>query len=140
MRLSHGFCGAAILFIALLTGCSGKAPSARTYQMGEKVSLGPFIYTVLETQWATQFGTPPDEKVPQNRFFLVRLSAVNSSGADAMLPNLSVEDDKGNSYNELSYDVGAPQWIGMIRQIHPADSVAGNFVFDCPPGHYKLRV
>jgi len=35
---------------------------------------------------------------------------------------------------------GAPQWIGALRQVHPADSVAGNLVFDCPPAHYKLRL
>ena len=79
-------------------------------------------------------------QVPQNRFFLVRISAVNSSGNDVILPRLSVEDDKGTSYPELTNDVGAPQWIGMLRQVHPADSIAGNLVFDCPPGHYKLQL
>lgn len=129
-----------VLSAVLLSGCSQKALPARTYSMGEKVTLGTVIYTVFETQWLTHVGVPPDEKVPQNRFYLVRINAVNSSSSDVMLPNLSVEDDKGNSYPELTSDVGAPQWIGVLRQVHPADSISGNLIFDCPPGHYKLRL
>jgi hypothetical protein len=130
----------AVLSAAFLTGCGDKAYPVRTYQMGEKVTMGPLIYTVFETQWLTHTGTAPDEKVPQYRFFLVRLSAVNSSGGDVMMPALSVQDDKGTTFPELTSDVGVPQWAGTLRQVHPADSVAGNVVFDCPPGHYKLRI
>ena len=107
--------------------------------MGQKVAVGPFLYTVYDTQWLTHLGIPPDEKIPQNRYFLVRVSIVNSGAGDAMAPTLTVEDDKGTSYPEVTSDVGAPQWIGLLRQVHPADSLAGNLVFDCPPGHYKLR-
>ncbi len=141
MRCTRLLSGVAVLFAALATGCADKAATAvHTYQLGEKVSVGPLLYTVFETQWLTHTGTPPDEKVPQNRFFLVRVSIVNSSGNELMAPTLTVEDDKGNSYPEVTNEIGAPQWIGMVRRIHPADSVAGNLVFDCPPGHYKLRV
>lgn len=129
-----------MLSCALLTGCPNKAFPVRTYPMGDKVTMGPVIYTVFETQWLTHIGVPPDEKVPQNRYFLVRMSAVNSSGSDVMLPSMTVQDDRGKSYAELTSDVGAPQWVGSLRQVHPADSVAGNLVFDCPPGHYKLRI
>lgn len=108
--------------------------------MGDKVTLGPLMYTVFETQWLTHIGAAPDEKVPQNRFFLVRLSMLNSSGNEVMVPNLTVEDDAGKSYPEVGSDIGAPQWIGLLRQVHPADSMSGNVVFDCPPGHYKLRL
>jgi hypothetical protein len=24
--------------------------------------------------------------------------------------------------------------------VHPAEAVAGNLVFDCPPSHYKLKI
>ncbi|SPE38771.1 conserved hypothetical protein [Candidatus Sulfopaludibacter sp. SbA3] len=141
MRVSSVVLRVAALSAVLMSGCSQKPTFVvRTYQMGEKVALGPLIYTVFETQWLTHIGVPPDERVPQNRYYLVRINAVNSSGADVMVPNLTVEDDKGTSYPELGMDIGAPQWIGALRQVHPADSVAGNLVFDCPPGHYKLRV
>jgi hypothetical protein len=141
MHVSRLSLGVAVLSAALITGCSNQAASAeRTYPMGEKITVGPFLYTVFDTQWLTHLGMPPDEKVPQNRFFLVRVSIVNSSSNEVMVPTLSVEDDKGTSYPEVTTDVGAPQWIGLLRQMHPANSIAGNLVFDCPPGHYKLRV
>jgi hypothetical protein len=78
--------------------------------------------------------------MPQNRFFLVRVSAANSGGNDVIVPTVSVVDDKGTSYQELDNGDGIPQWIGSIRSVHPAEAAAGNLVFDCPPGHYKLRV
>ena len=108
--------------------------------MGQKVSLGHIIYTVYETQWLTQTGVAPDIRLPQNRFFLVRISANNSGGDDVMVPNLTVQDDRGSSYAELSDGNGIPQYIGYLRSVHPAEAAAGNLVFDCPPGHYKLRI
>src|SRR5271157_3081692 len=124
----------------LLSGCSQPTYPLRTYSMGEKVTLGHLIYTVFETQWLTQAGTEPDVRIPQNRFFLVRISASNSGGGDLIVPNLSVQDDNGNSFEELSHGDGIPQWIGFLRSVHPAEGVAGNLVFDCPPGHYMLKV
>src|SRR3954462_7676462 len=130
----------AAVFAVLLTGCSKPTYPVRTYQMGEKVSLGHIIYTVFETQWLTQAGEAPNVRMPQNRFFLVRMSASNSSGTDIIVPNLTVQDDQGNTYQEQSNGEGIPQWIGFLRAVHPAESVAGNLLFDCPPGHYKLKI
>lgn len=124
----------------LLSGCSKPAFPVRTYPMGEKVTLGHLIYTVFETQWLTQAGVAPDVRLPQNRFFLVRVSANNSGSSDIIVPSFSVVDDQGKSYQELDRGDGLPQWIGIIRSVHPAEAVAGNVAFDCPPGHYKLRV
>jgi len=108
--------------------------------MGEKVSLVHIIYTVFETQWLTQAGEAPNVRMPQNRFFLVRMSASNSSGTDVIVPSLVVQDDQGNTYPEQSNGEGIPQWIGFLRAVHPAESVAGNLLFDCPPAHYKLKI
>ncbi len=124
----------------VLSGCSETKFPVRTYSLGEKVSLGHLTYTVFETQWLTQAGAPPDLRLPQNRFFLVRMSANNSGSSDVMVPTLSVVDDKDNIYPELDHGEGIPQWIGFLRSVHPAGSVAGNLVFDCPPGHYKLKI
>lgn len=124
----------------LLTGCSQPSFPVRTYPMGDKVNLGHLVYTVYETQWLTQAGTAPAIRLPQNRFFLVRISAGNSGGGDLMVPNLTVEDDQGHSYPELQNGDGIPQYIGYLRSVAPAEAAAGNLVFDCPPGHYKLRV
>jgi hypothetical protein len=124
-----------------LSGCSSE-PKVRThnYAMGETAQLGHWIYTVFETQWMPQLGDPGSPRVPQHRFFLVRLNIVNGGSSEMMSPNLTLEDDKGNSYAELNSGDGVPQWIGYLRSVKPADSMQGNAVFDVPPAHYKLRV
>jgi hypothetical protein len=124
----------------MLASCGPKTFPVRTYPMGEKVTLGHLIYTVFETQWLTQLGSGTDARVPQNRFFLVRISVANSGSQDLTVPNLYVEDDKHNEYPELTNGDGVPQWIGSIRNPHPAEAAAGNLLFDCPPGHYKLHI
>jgi hypothetical protein len=130
------------ILILGLAGCSSE--SAHTpvvqYNMGEKVPVGHLTYTVFETQWATHFGEGVDARVPLNRFFLVRMNAVNGGVAEAPIPNVTVEDDAGHTYSELSDGDGVPQWMGYLRSVKPADFVQGNVVFDAPPGHYKLRV
>ena len=124
-----------------LTACSGITHDpVRTYNVGDRVDLGHIVYLVFDTQWLTQFGEGPDAKIPQNRFFLVRMSAANSQRTEVLLPKLSVEDDSGHNYPELSSDVGAPHWIGFLRTLVPNDSTQGNVVFDAPPSHYKLKV
>ncbi len=131
-----------IAAVCLLAGsCSGteKFP-VRTYQMGEKVALGSYIYNAFETQWLTHLGDNVTPRLPQNRFFLVRTSILNSGGGELLAPNLSIVDDNGKVYEELSNGEGVPQWIGFLRRLKPADSSQGNLVFDAPPRHYKLKV
>ena len=110
------------------------------YRMGERVPVGHLVYNVFETQSLTHLGMDADQRVPQNRFLLVRISIVNGGASEMIAPNLTLEDDKGNSFPELSNGEGVPQWIGYLRQIKPADVAQGNLVFDAPPGAYKLRV
>jgi hypothetical protein len=130
----------AILIVAL-AACSSEQTQSPVlqYGMGEKVPVGRLTYTVFETQWATHFGEGVSARVPQNRFFLVRLSAVNGGSAEAPVPNFTIEDDSGHTYSELSDGDGVPQWAGYLRNVKPADFIQGNVVFDAPPGHYKLR-
>jgi Domain of unknown function (DUF4352) len=125
-----------------LSGCASAPaePPVSTYNLGEKIPVGQIIYTVFETQWMTHFGEGLDARVPQSRFFLVRLNAVNSGSSEATIPDFNIVDDNGNAYQELSNGDGVPQWIGYLRSARPADFVAGNIVFDAPPAHYKLRL
>ena len=111
-----------------------------THPMGERVQVGHLIYTVLETQWLTQLGLGLSARVPQNRFFLVRLSVANSGSEALPAPATTIEDDNGNSYSELTNGEGAPHWLGFLRQVKPAEAAMGNVMFDAPPRHYKLRV
>jgi hypothetical protein len=132
---------AAVTAALFLNACSSDRPAqVRTYSLGEKAELGHLIYTVYETQWMPQFGDGPTARVPQHRFFLVRMAAVNSSAIDLIVPNVTIEDDKGNSYPELRDGEGAPAWIGYLRRVKPAESTRGNLLFDAPPAHYKLRI
>jgi hypothetical protein len=124
----------------LLAGCSSSRVAPRTVSLGERVELGHIIYTVFDTQWLTHLGEGVDAKIPQNRYFLVRLSAANSGNAPVMIPAMTLEDDEGKAYNELSDGQGAPQWIGLLREVKTAEAAQGNIVFDVTPRHYKLRL
>jgi hypothetical protein len=140
MRFS-GFATVALAGI-IFGGCSSTQSAAppSTYLLGEKVQLGTLSYTVFETQWLTHFGDGPTPRIPENRFFLIRMAAVNGGSQDASIPNLTIEDDKGKTYEELSNGDGVPQWAGYLRSVHPADNVQGNILFDAPPAHYKLKL
>ena len=142
MRFRTSLLSAAVLAASLSTGCSSdeKSYPVRTYNMGERVDLGHIVYIVFETQWLTHIGDGNDARIPQNRFFLVRMQATNSLGSDVMVPNVSVVDDSGKVYNELDNGEGVPQWIGFLRNVKPAESAQGNLVFDAPPRHYKLKL
>lgn len=124
----------------MLSGCTPSAPKIITYEMGQRVSVGHLVYTAFETQWLPRLGSGADVRMPEHSFFLVRLSAVNGGSEQMTIPNVTVEDDQGNSYDELSDGTGVPQWIGYLRQAKPAESLDGNVVFDVAPRHYKLRV
>src|SRR4249920_2749463 len=101
----------AALFLSAC-GDGDKPFPVRTYAMGEKIELGHIIYQVFETQWLTHIGEGTDARVPQQRFFLVRLSATNNAGGDVIVPNMTVQDDSGNSLNELSDGTGVSGWAG----------------------------
>jgi len=128
----------------LLTSCGESETNApvRTYSMGERITLGHIVYVVYETQWLTHLGDGAEAHVPTHRFFLVRLSAVNGSNKEFIVPNFTVEDDNGNSYPELGGDSaqGVPQYIGYLRRVKPAESAQGHALFDAPPRHYKLKI
>lgn len=145
MPLRNSFVLGAVLASAgcLLCSCSGHGNAdvpAKTYQMGERVVLAPLTYAVFEKQWVPQLGVGADARLPQNRFLLVRISATNGGGSQGFVPNLSVEDDAGNSCAELSNGDGVTNWIGYLRPIKPADTLQGNILFDCAPKHYRLKL
>jgi hypothetical protein len=129
---------------ALLTSCGDeeKESPVRTFSMGERITLGHIVYVVYETQWLTHLGDGAEAHVPQQRFFLIRMSAVNGSNKDIIVPNFTIEDDNGKSYPELGGDqaAGVPQYIGYLRKVKPAESAQGHALFDAPPRHYKLKI
>jgi hypothetical protein len=130
----------ALAAVIWLTGCSSGQTKLRTASMGERIELGHIIYTVFDTQWLTQIGEGVDAKVPQNRYFLIRLSAANSLNAPVIIPPTILQDDEGKTYNELSDGQFVPQWIGFLREVKTAEAAQGNIAFDVLPRHYKLRI
>ena len=129
------------LFLLLSAGCSRHSSSEiRTYSMGDRVELGHLVYTVFETRWASQLGEGPTARVPQHRFFLVRMNVGNTANSRAIVPNMNIEDDQGNSYPEIRDGESVPEWLGFLRPVTTLEAAAGNVLFDVPPAHYKLRV
>src|SRR3981081_2658347 len=129
------------LFLASCGDSEDKTYPVRTFSMGERITLGHIVYVVYETQWLTHRGDPPDPRVPQHRFFLIRMSAVNGTSKEVMVPNFPLEEDKGPSFPEISDETNAvPQYIGYLRRVKPAESAQGHALFDAPPRHYKLKI
>lgn len=143
MRLARFVTLLAVLVAALLLNACGESEQSfpvRTYNMGEKVALGHLVYQVYETQWLTHIGEGVSARIPQNRFFLVRLSVLNSLNSESTVPTFSLEDDNGAAYAELSSGEGVPQYIGYLRSVKGSESASGNAIFDAPPKHYKLKI
>jgi hypothetical protein len=133
------FAAAAVLVLS--TSCSsGSSAALRVYGLGDKAEIGRLVYTVHDTQWLPQIGEGLSARIPQHRFFEIRLSAVNSSATEVIVPNSSLEDDNGNTYQELSNGDGVPSWIGFVRRAESAETLTGIIVFDAPPQHYRLRL
>lgn len=108
--------------------------------MGEKAQVGPLVYTVFDTKWEISLGEQPTPRIPANRFYILNISAVNSSPNTASIPTLSLIDDDGKVYQELDNGEGVPNWLGFARRVQPADSAQGTIVFDVPQKRFKLRV
>lgn len=136
------FAAAVACFFSLFTeGCRDeKKPRAETYQMGDRVVLRPFTYNVIELQWKSQLGDMPTLRLPEHRFLLIRLSVTNGGGKEASVPLLSLEDAKGNSYQESSNGEAVENWFGLLRTISPAGTDQGWLLFDVPIGSYRLRL
>ena len=125
---------------AAWVACAHATPEARIGRMGERVRVGSLVYNVFEDHWKAKLGDGPTERIPKDRFFLVRLTVVNGGAADLMVPAMTLVDDSGETFPELSDGDQVPSWIGYLRQIKPAEALDGNVVFDVAPKHYRLRV
>jgi hypothetical protein len=130
------------LTAALLVSCHSTAQNSviPVYNMGDRAQAGQLIYVAFDTQWKTELDTGVVPRIPTSRFFVVRMSILNSGNRDVVAPPLNITDDKGQKYEELSDGEGVPQWMGYVRKVKPAESLMGNIVFDARPQHYRLEV
>jgi len=133
--------GTLVVCLAAWSGCDpAPAREVHSHRMGERVTVGSLVYNIFDDQWKTELGQGPDARIPKDRFFLVHMSVVNGGSAEFMVPTLTLLDDSGESYTELSNGDQAPSWLGFLRRVKPAETLQGDVVFDVPPKHYRLVV
>lgn len=132
---------AAMLIAAAATGCGERRSnqSQMRFRMGEPLLVQPFTYTVLETRWRPQLGEGISLQVPQHQFLLIRVSITNSGGKPAAAPLMTITDRSGNVFQEHQNGTGADNWLGLIRNVPPAQTEEGWLIFDAPPNNYVLR-
>ncbi|HXW12926.1 MAG TPA: hypothetical protein VEN79_00325, partial [Terriglobia bacterium] len=86
--------------VCLLAGCGARSSAlpTRAHPMGEKVPMGKLTYIVFETEYLTQIGEGPVPRIPQNRFFLVKLSVSSGASDTVSVGAFQVEDENGSVY------------------------------------------
>jgi hypothetical protein len=142
MRLNCLLVAACCVSLMAAISCS-RAPKQeplRVFKVGDQVEVGHLHYTVTEAKWFNQLSGNPNPRLPQERFLLVGLNVMNGGGDNMMLPNLSIEDDTGKAYQELTDGSNVPNWVGYLRKVMPAEVSRGTILFDAPPKVYRLRV
>jgi Domain of unknown function (DUF4352) len=128
----------------LTTGCASFSKAKNDpviYAAGEKATVGTLTYNVTDTEVSDQLGdNANNERTPQDRFFLVRVSVSNSGPEDQSIPAMSLVDDTGHSYTELADGAGVSNWLGVVRKVGPTQTEQGYVLFDAPTKHYRLRL
>jgi hypothetical protein len=117
-----------------------KSNPVGTFNMGEKATVGPLIYTIFDSKWAISLGEQPTLRVPANRFYILNVTVVNSGIAPSSIPTFTLVDDSGQTYQELDNGDGVANWMGFVRRVRPAESAQGTIVFDVPQKRFQLRV
>ena len=122
------------------TACFKPPPPVNVFRMGERVQVGTLIYNVFDTKWQGQIGEGPQARMPTHRFLVLHLTVVNSGAEVLSVPPFRLSDEAGRNYDESMEGQGIPQWVGMIRNLKPANTLEGNAVFDVEPKSYKLKL
>jgi hypothetical protein len=124
-----------------LGGCAPKETADRKeFQMGERATVGPLTYNVVETAWRSQLGNEFKLRMPQQRFLVVTVSVTNGGGKEISVPLFEIEDQKGQTFQESGNGDGVDNWFGLVRTLEPAQTQQGLLVFDVPLASYRLRV
>jgi hypothetical protein len=130
-----------VLLLAALSGCANRGISSRVdYQMGERVPLGPLTYNVVETAWRSQLGDAFKVRIPEQRFLLVTISVTNGGGREVSVPLFTVETHNGQSFRESDSGEGIDNWLGLLRNLSPAQTKEGRILFDVALTSYRLRL
>jgi hypothetical protein len=68
------------------------------------------------------------------------LTIVNSGAEKLSVPVFKLTDQSGRIYNESMEGRDVASWLGMIRNLKPADTLDGNVIFDVEPASYNLEL
>jgi hypothetical protein len=124
-----------------ISACGARQNSIRIdYQMGERVTVGPLTYNVVESSWRSQLGNEFKLRMPQQRFLMITVSVTNGGGHEVAIPLLMLENANGQSYLESDNGEGVDNWFGILRSLAPAQTQQGRVLFDVPLTSYKLRL
>lgn len=110
--------------------------------MGDRVQVGPLIYTVLETTWKSQLTDDPTSSMPKNRFLIVKMTVTNAGKDESPVPQMSLSNASGQAFHEVSeLKDDLPHWLGgILRKLNAAQTETGVVIFDVPMAAYKLKV
>jgi Telomeric repeat-binding factor 2. len=117
-----------------------KPPPVSVYRMGDKVQVGPLIYNVFEAKWLPQIGEGPEARTPAHRFLILHLMVVNGGAETQSVQSFQLVDASGQVFQESIEGKDVPHWLGIVRNVRPADTLDGSVVFDVEPKTYKLRL
>ena len=56
------------------------------------------------------------------------------------MPLFSVTDTGGVEHREVDNGEGLDGWLGLLRNITPAETMQGTLLFDVPLASYKIRL
>jgi hypothetical protein len=132
--------GGIVVLAGLLVGCTHSEPRPSEYVMGEKVTLGPLTYNVIDSSWHSQLGEGFSIRPAQQRFLILTLSVTNGGGSDVSIPLLSLQNSGGKDFIESDNGDHVDNWFGLLRNISPAQTQQGRIIFDVPLTSYKLRL
>lgn len=133
----------ALLLAAMfvLAACEeATTPPPASYGMGDRVRLGNMSYVVVSSQWRTQLGEGFQIRSPKNRFLVVNFSVTNAGGSAVSIPLMTLVDAEGKEYRELQDGAGLTNWMGLIRNVEPSDTLQGRLLFDVPLTSYTLEI
>ena len=130
-----------VLTLGTLAGCGSRGnPVTIDYPMGERVTVGPLTYNVVETAWRSQLGDAFKIRIPDQRFLMVTISVTNGGGREVSVPLLTLQNQNGQSFSELSNGEEVDNWFGLLRDLKPAETQQGRILFDVGLSSYRLRV
>jgi hypothetical protein len=139
---SRRFLLASLALVAglLMTGCTPQSSTQINYRMGDRITVGPISYNIIQTEWKGELGNGVmGLRYPQSRFLIMTISVTNGGGSEISIPLLTLEGNN-KEYQESSDGQGVDQWMGLLRTLAPAETRQGKVVFDVPLTSYRLRL